>query len=443
MNQKQIFPPGPTQHSWAQLRAFIKQPLDLFKRSRADYGSLFTLRLWGQPPYVVVSEPAHLKQIFTASPDVLHAGAINAAIFKPILGASSLLTLDGCPHLRHRKLILPAFHGEKMAGYGKQITDVTKKKIQTWRVGQELSVLNEVRAITFDIILQNVFGLDASNVQAQQFIYTLHQLIDLIKKPLSLLVFLNPGLHRHLGPFTPWKKMMRLRAEVDAYLYQEIDQRRRLPCAHRMDILSLLLQAQDEQGRGMSQEEIRDELMTLLIAGHETSTTGIAWTLYWILSHPEVEQQVRLELNQVSPSQPFLEACIKEALRLIPVVPYITRLTQSKYELGGYDLPKGSVIAPSIYLAHHHPEFWPHPEQFIPERFLSGPETPYTYLPFGGGVRRCIGAAFAHDEMKKVVAEILKHALLKLKPGYRAQPLRKGVVMCPSKGLPVLIRQLF
>lgn len=441
MKNQYILPPGPSSHPFFQMRKFIRDPIQFFETCRNQYGKTFTLKLLGQPRCVVISDPADLKQVFMASSDQLHAGEINATVFEPILGKESLLTLDGKKHLQHRKLLLPPFHGERMQVYGEIMAKIARKKIISWKKDASLRIFDEARDITFSIILSAIFGMDEESTRFAKLEKSLHALIHVIKKPFGLMTLLNKSLHINLGPLTPWAKMMQLRHQVDICLFEEIAARKKMILTDRIDMLSLLLQARDEAGNPMTDQEIRDEMITLLIAGHETSTTGISWALYGILSNQEILRKIKAELHQGIAHVDkwvYLDAIVKEALRVTPVVPYITRLTQETYTLGKYILPKGTMIMPSIYLAHHDPLSWDAPELFRPERFLNVTEMPYTYLPFGGGMRRCIGAAFAQYEMKIVIAQVLLHAELVLKKNYVPKLVRQGVVIVPSDGVPVL-----
>jgi cytochrome P450 len=445
-------PNGPNELKVKQLFKFIRKPIPFLEECRRKYGKTFTLRMPGQPPYVVVSDPVDVKKIFTTSSEHLHTGEINASIFKPVLGNLSLLTLDGEKHLQHRKLMLPAFHGERMQIYGKVMSNMTRDKITSWKVGSTVSLFEEIRDITFSIILHTVFGVDEDSFKFSKLDKSLQELLFTIKSPFGLITLLSKSLHFNLGPITPWAKILKLRNDVDEGLIDEIQSRRKTDLTNRADVLSILLQVCDEAGLPMSNQEIRDEMLTLLIAGHETTATGITWALYHILSNDRILQTIKAELNNVLGKDGniitnanklfYLDAVIKESLRLIPVVPYIVRLTKQNYQLNDFLLPKGVAIVPSIYLAHHETDHWFDSKIFSPERFLNSTEKPYTFLPFGGGARRCIGAAYAQYEMKIVLSEILFHSELILKRGYVPKLIRKGVVITPSEGVPVVVRKV-
>jgi cytochrome P450 len=446
-------PKGPTGNKFLLTMKAICQPIALFEECRRMYGKTFTMPpLSGYPITVFVSDPADLKQVFSANANQLNTGESSRKLIQPILGDFSLLSLDGKQHLHHRKLLLPPFHGPRMAVYGELMATAAQKKIAQWKKSDMLKLEKEAREITFHVILKAIFGMDEENARFEELTESLHTLVRVMSKPFSFLTLLNPKLHRNLGVLTPWAKMMKWRQKVDNCLFEEIEARKKMNLEERTDILSLLLQARDEEGNLMTNQEIRDEMLTLLMAGHETSTMGIAWAFYGILSNTDILNKLKEELTQVVSNENglvknldklvYLDAVLKEALRISPVIPYVGRITNEPYQLGEYLLPKGAAIAPSIYLAHRDPDVWSEPDKFIPERFLNSSDTPYTYLPFGGGIRRCIGAAFAQYEMKIIIAQILLHTELELKENYVAKFQRKGAVIAPSKGLPVIVKNI-
>ena len=451
MSNKNILPKGPTGNSFLQLIKFIQKPITVFETCRKKYGKTFTLRALGHPDAVVITDPTDIKKVFSSNTDQLHTGELIATFLQPVFGDYSLLSLDGRKHLQQRKLLLAPFQGQRMKVYGDLMAKTVKKKVLSWEKKNRLTLLDEARDITFNVILSAIFGMDEENARFSALTQSLHRLIHAMSTPFGFFTLITPILHRNLSFLTPWKKITKLRAAVDACLFEEISERRKLNLDARTDILSLLLQTKDESGHPMSDQEIRDELLTLLTAGHETSSMGIAWTFYNILSNPDVLKKLKAELAQFIKNENdlvthldklvYLDAVLKESLRITPVAPYLARITKDDYPLGEYILPKGTVIFPSIYLAHRDPENWSDPDKFIPERFLNSTEKPYTYLPFGGGIRRCIGAAFAQYEMKIIIAQIMLHAELSLIENYVPKMIRKGAVIAPSKGLPVHIKK--
>ncbi|OGV50075.1 MAG: hypothetical protein A3F46_08925 [Legionellales bacterium RIFCSPHIGHO2_12_FULL_42_9] len=452
MNNNSMLPKGPSGNSFFQLIKFIRKPITVFEECKKIYGKTFLIRALGHPDAVVISDPADLKQVFSADSSQLHTGELTATVIRPIFGDYSLLSLDGQKHLHHRKLFLPPLHGQRMKVYGDLMTKIVKKKILNWKQNNKLKLVDEARNMTFSVILSAIFGMDEENTRFKTLTKSLHALLRESAQPFAFLTLLTPILHRNLGFLTPWAKIMKLRQEVDECLFEEIAARKKINLDSRIDILSLLLQARDEAGNLMSDQEIRDEMLTLLAAGHETSSMGIAWTFYGILSNPLILKKLKDELNQFVSHDAelvsnldklvYLDAVIKEALRITPVASYVGRITKDTYSLGKYTLPKGTIIFPCIYLAHHDPDSWNEPEKFIPERFLNSSDAPYTYLPFGGGIRRCIGASFAQYEMKIIVAQILLHIELELKANYVPKMVRKGAVIAPSQGLPVVVKKL-
>lgn len=452
MNKRSMLPKGPTKNSFFQLIKFIRKPITVFEECRKIYGKTFTLRALGHPDAVVVSTPEDIKQVFASNSNQLHTGELTATFIRPIFGNYSLLSLDGQKHIQHRKLFLPSFQGQRMKVYGDLMAKIVKKKVLCWETGNVLQLLDEARDMTFNIILSAIFGMDEESTRFTALTASLHNLINEMTKPFAFLTLITPALHKNLGFLTPWQKIMKLRQEVDLYLFEEISERKKMNLDSRIDILSLLLQTRDESGNLLSDQEIRDEMLTLLTAGHETSSMGVSWAFYGILSNPNVLQKLRDELNCFVTNEQdlisnldklvYLDAVLKEALRITPVSSYVGRITKETYPLGKFTLPKDTIIFPCIYLAHRDPDYWSEPDKFIPERFLNSTEIPYTYLPFGGGIRRCIGAAFAQYEMKIIMAQILLHADLELKENYVPEMVRKGAVFAPSHGLPVIVKNL-
>lgn len=444
-------PPGPKEGRWLQMLKFLHYPIAFIHKCRHIYGKTFTLRLLGCLDTVIISEVADLKQVLSASSDELRAGEINATLFHPLVGEHSLLTIDGSSHLQHKKLLLPFFHNQRVKVYGDLITSIVEKRIASWKEKSTLTMTDEARDITFSIILSSIFGIDEENTRFKKLTDSLHTLIHEISKPFALITSFKPSMRRNLGALTPWAKIAKLRRQVFTCLLEEIKARDSIDLKGRTDILSLLLQACDDKGnRLMTYQEIRDEMLTLLITGHETSTMGIAWAIYGILSNPMVLQKLQEELQGVANKDlvshldqlTYLDGIIKEALRVTPVIPYVIRLTKGTYRLGDYILPKNTPIIPCIYLAHHDPDVWHEPEKFMPERFLNGSKIPSTYLPFGSGIRRCIGSAFAHYEMKIIIAQIFLRTKLHLRKKYISTIKNKGVVTIPSRGLPVIVKTI-
>jgi len=409
---------------------------------RETYGTPVTLRLPGSPAVVAFDDAEANKQIFRGAADDLHAGEANEPL-RPIVGSNSLLLLDGSRHLRERRLLLPPFHGERMTRYGEVMRDVTLDSMSRWPLDQVFSIQPHNQAITLDIILRTVFGV-GEGPRRDALRANLADLILDFSKPQLLVAW----LHKDLGPRSPWGRFIRTRARTDELLYAEIDARR-ADDRRGDDIFSMLLGAEYDDGSTMSREELRDELVTMLVAGHETTATALSWTMHHLIEHPSVQARVHEELDRVmgrdaidpdrSKELVFLDAVIKETLRVIPVIAAVGRVLKKPTTIAGWDLPAGVLVSPSIYLTHRNPDIYERPERFEPERFLGRRPNPYEWLPFGGGVRRCIGMAFALFEMRIVLATALQKHRVRRAPGASHRPVRRSVTLAPADGTPIVL----
>ena len=437
-------PAGPRLPAIVQGLWFVTKPVEFFDRCLARYGDPFTVRLPSTPTVVLFSDPGAIRDIFTGDADAMPAGEATANVLLPILGANSLLVLDGARHLRERRMMMPPFHGDRMRAYGEVMRDVTDRALSSWPVGSPFALMERTQAITLDVIVRTVFGLHDGAA--------MERLCDLLRRFVVHAVnplYLWRPLQKDLGPLSPWGRFVRLRREIDALLDAEIGARRSAPNAERADVLELLLAARDEAGAAMGDAEIRDELMTLLLAGHETTATALAWTVHRILTEPGVHDTLRRELAAVVGAGPvspddvakleYLDGVVKETLRLNPVIPDVMRLVKRPVRIGGLDLPAGIGVAPNIYAAHRRPDVWPDPLRFRPERFIGTRPSPYEFFPFGGGMRRCLGMAFALYEMKVVLATLFSRADLAMAPGYGVKVVRRNVTWVPSEGMPVVL----
>jgi len=431
-------PPGPKGPNALTAMRFLLRGPHFLEACHARYGDAFTIRLNTGRTVVIVSDPAVVKEIFQAGGDDLHAGAGNV-VLKPILGARSVLLLDGPEHLRQRRLMLSPFHGERMRAYGETMRAVAERHVSAWPVGRDFSVHPTMQAITLEIILRTVFGVE-EQARVERLAEPMKRLLNSTDQPARLLLL---QFTRSAGakPRSPWGRVYALMAPVDALIHEEIAARRADP-EPRDDILSLLLAARDEDGNGLTDAELRDELMTLLLAGHETTATALAWTVERLVRTPRVLRRLREELES-GDSTDYLDATIKEALRLRPVVPGVIRQLQRPLTIGKLELPAGVHIAPSIYLVHRRPDVYPDPVAFRPERFL-GDDAPGTYewLPFGGGIRRCLGASFALYEMRIVLETVLRRATLETTDAESEPVKRRFVTYTPRDGGRVRVRQL-
>jgi cytochrome P450 len=367
--------------------------------------------------------------MFTGSPERFHAGEVNATVAELALGPNSVLALDDAPHMRQRKLLLPPFHGERIRGYGELILKVTQKQIESWPVGKTFALRPHTRRITLAVIMRAVFG-----VHDEERLERFEKLIDDFSKRLSLITTF-PALRRNLGPGSPLPRFLRSREKLDEFIYEEIRLRRKEVEADeegRNDVLSLLLQARHDDGSPMSDEELRDELVGVLSAGSETTATALAWAMERLLRTPRVLAKLRESL--AAGEEAYLGATVKETLRARPVIADVGRRLTAPAEIGGYRLPRGSFVMAPIAALHYREDLFPRPEEFRPERFLEEKADNYAWIPFGGGVRRCIGAAFAEHEMRIVLRELVGRADLSAPhPKPEAVKVRNGT-LAPNKG---------
>jgi cytochrome P450 len=396
------------------------------------YGDIFRLRIAYEGTWVMLADPDAVKQVFTGDPRVFHAGEGNQ-ILAPVLGRNSILVLDEKPHISQRRLLLPPFHGERMQAYGETMAEIAAAEIETWPSGTPYELRPRMQAITLDIILRTVFGVREGERLAE-LRDALRDFLDLTTNPRLLLPLLlvGPERVRRLGPF-------RRRIErVDHLIHREIAERRLAgDLDQRDDILSLLVGARHEDGSPMSDEEMRDELLTLLVAGHETTATSLAWAVERLSRHPEKLERLRSEVE--AGSEDYLTATIQETLRLRPVISIVIRRLTEPVEIGGYELPAGVSVTPSVYLVHRNPEIYPEPDSFRPERFIDNPPGTYTWIPFGGGVRRCLGASFAQFEMAVVLKELVKRREIRPVDPKPERVFRRAITETPRHNTRVVL----
>jgi cytochrome P450 len=407
------------------------RPGPVMLRARERYGDTFTLDVLHEGPWVMVSHPDAVKQVFTGDPRLLHAGEANI-ILKPLLGSHSVLLLDEQQHMRQRKLMLPPFHGERMKAYAQTMTDVAERSIAGWPRGEPFAVWPQMQAITLEVIVRTVFGVYRP-AEVKRLRGALDAALDLATDPRSVLAFGGFGPEHALTQTFVGRRVR----PADELVYAEIERRRGdAKLAEREDVMSLLLQARHEDGTAMSDEELRDELMTLLLAGHETTATALAWTVERLVRHPHVLARLTADPDD----EDYLDAIVKESLRLRPIIPLVARRLQEPMEIGGHLLPAGAVVTPSIWLMHRRADVYPDPLAFRPERFLEQPAGTYTWIPFGGGVRRCLGASFALFEMKQVLRTLVR--ALELEPYGRAgeRVTRRAITFRPDRGATVVVR---
>jgi cytochrome P450 len=432
-------PPGPRMPAALQTLGFWSRPTAFLERGRARYGRRFTIRLLGAPPFVIISDPDEIKEVFQAPPDVLHPGE-GAKILEPIVGAHSVILLDERPHLEQRKLLLPAFHGERMQRLAGLMAELAEREVAAWPREETIALHPRLQRLTLEIVLRAVFGLQRG-AQLDELRELLTQILEFSESPLSLL----PPPPRSLANVGPMGRLERLSAQADRLIFELIEERRREEHGDGEDVLTTLLGAAHEDGSPMSPEELRDELVTALVAGHETTASQLAWTFERLAREPAVVGRLREELAGDSDEE-YLTATLNEILRHRPVLPNAEpRLVVKPVEIGGFAYPPGVALVANAYLLHHDPAVYPEPYAFRPERFLEreGGQAPgtYTWIPFGGGRRRCLGASFALLEMKLVLRAVLAHCELRT-PGKRGEATRRrSITISPARGCEVVLHE--
>jgi cytochrome P450 len=372
-----------------------------------------------------------VKQVFQAPPDRLRAGEANAPL-SMVLGPRSVLVLDGAEHIRHRRLMLPPFHGRRLVAHEQVMAEAADRSIDEWPVGREFALLPLMYVLTLDVIATAVFGIEGE-ARREELKRRIRSFLETASRPLRvILLMLSRGRMRDDQGMRDFEERRRL---MDELILDEIEQRRRAPdLEERDDALSLLLLARDEDGSGLTDAEVRDELVTLLVAGHETTAAGLAWTLDLVHRDSAVLERCRAAVEDGDTD--YLDAVVKESLRIRPVVPGIGRVVRGgPFELGGYTIPEGVEINPSIRIVHRCPDSYPEPDRFRPERFIGdgAPDT-YTWIPFGGSTRRCLGASFAQLEMRVVLAQVLRRTELAPAGRRPERSVRRGVTMVPRHG---------
>jgi cytochrome P450 family 135 len=422
-------PPGPPLPALLQTFAFLLAPGRYITACQRRYGDVVTFSTKFDSNFVMVFDPAVVKQVFQAPPDRLHAGKANA-LLAPVLGDRSVLLLDGDEHLRQRKLMLPPFHGKRLKGYEQVMREAADHAIDAWPVGREFALMPSMQMLTLEVIMRTVFGVE-DGARKDELTRRIRAMLDPVSRRMGVVLLALSG--GRFGTRRVVESFEQRRAQLDEMIYEEIARRREAPdLDERDDVFSMLVLARDEDGRPMSDRELRDELVTLLVAGHETTATGLAWTFDLLLHDPRVMAQVQEGDDE------YLDAVVKESLRARPVIPGIGRVVQGDepFALNGYAIPPGIEINPSI--AGVHRRAYRQHERFRPERFLEAdPPDTYTWIPFGGGVRRCLGASFALMEMRTVVRRVLERTRLEATGG-PDKVLRRGITMVPKRGVRVI-----
>jgi cytochrome P450 len=424
-------PPGPTTRRLGQMSEWLVRPNVYARRQRERYGDVFTARI-DPIPWVMLGDPDDVRTVFTAGPTRTNAGEANE-ILRPTLGSHSLLLLDGDEHMRQRKLMLPAFHGERMAALSGLLEDVTEREVAAWPLDEPVALHPRLQALTLEVILRAVFGLDPGP-RLDTIRDALTENLELGNHPASMFPLLQRGRR--------FEEFVQRSNNVDSLLFELIDERRAEPDSEeRDDVLAMLLAARHEDGSPMSQQELRDELMTLLVAGHETTASELAWAFERLARAPRALRELLDEVDGGN-GDDYLTATINETLRHRPVIPNAApRLTKQPVEIGGFSYPEGVVLVPNAYLVHHDPDIYPDPYAFRPERFLDESPGTYTWIPFGGGRRRCLGASFAQLEMKIVLRAVLSRAEPVPAPDVTEGSRRRAITLSPRRSAVTVLRE--
>ncbi|MEM7580175.1 MAG: cytochrome P450 [Mastigocoleus sp.] len=427
--------------AFTQRLQWLFNPLPLMETCFQKYGDSFTLQLIGGRNFAFFSNPQAIKEVFELSEDKFDAGK-GSNILVPLLGEQSVIIIDGKDHQKQRKLLTPPFHGDRMKSYGEIISNTTQEVINKLQIGEAFEVRSLTQSISLKVIVKAVFGITEGE-RYEQIQKLLYSILEISGSTLGTIFLFYRFLQQDLGNWSPWGKFLRLREQIDKLIYTEIQERRDNSDTSRSDILSLMMSARDEDDQPMTDKQLRDELMTLLFAGHETTASALVWALYWIHALPSVHTKLLAELDNSNDSKdisnitklPYLNAVCNETLRIYPIAPIVfPRILKSPVKILDYEFPAGYVLAPCIYLTHHQPDLYPESQKFKPERFLERQFTQYEFIAFGGGTRRCIGRAFAMFEMKLVLTTILKNIELKLTENADVKPIRRGITIAPSSG---------
>ena len=436
MNARAELPPGPSLPAVLQTLSFLRDPLALFERCHRQFGDLFTLEI-GPRSMVMACEPSLVKAIYRADPDTLAAGAAKRTVFGPIVGDASILVLDGEEHIRRRRLLLPAFRGERMLAYTDLMRRAAEELLPEWPRDRAFSLHERVAHIAALAAIRGIFGEDLDPRLPAA-------LTRVVTEGLGSKLLFIPPLQRDLGPRSPWGKIVRMLAEADELLIAEIERRRADADPGRVDTLSLLLAARGEDGEALSTKQLRDELITLVAAGYEISGLSLAWVITDIISRPQVHARLRDEVARVTGGAPLrseqvgelvlIEAAIRESMRLHPAVAQgSVRVVQRPFELGPYCLPPGAFVSVNMHLLHRRHDCYDQPLDFQLDRFVGRAPPHFAWVPFGGGTRRCLGMQLAMHEFKVVICTLLQRTDLRLDQA-EVLPERRGAFMGPSGG---------
>jgi cytochrome P450 len=417
-------PPGPRMPSALQAIGWAKRPYPFMKRCQERYGDVFTMRILHSGTWVFLCDPEDVKSVFTAPAGTLGVALANPLLL-PVLGPRSVMLMEEPAHMTRRRLMLPPFHGKRMGADTEMMAEVARSEVRRWPVGEPFELWPHMQAVTQEVIMRSVFGPDEGS-RLEHLRQLLHRLTAALNEPerLSRAAALGPGwLARNRG----FREAM---APVEEALLEEVDRRRREGENGRKDIVSILIDARYEDGSPMSDHDLRDELITLLTDGPTSSS--LAWVFERLLRHPAKLKRLQEEVL-AGDEDTYMDAVVKETLRLCPPVPVVVRRLLKPLELGGYSLPAGTTVAPCVYLIHHNEEIYPNPRQFLPERFLERPPGTYTWIPFGGGTRRCLAASYAEMEMKRVLRTVLSEVELRPVDSDSERARRSAISFSPDK----------
>jgi cytochrome P450 family 135 len=431
-------PPGPHLPGAVQTLRWMYRPIEFMEQCRRKYGPIFSLRLGPASNVFVIADPAAAKQVLTADPQHFRAGDTNG-IFRDVVGNHSILVMDGPEHMHHRKILLPVV-GRHAERYRELIAGIARERVATWEPDTDIRLLGEMEAISFEVMMRIAMGTDGTSDREAKLRTLIPEMMDRCESPFTLI----PWFRHEMGGISPYARLMRFIDRIDEILYETISERRVDPLTEfRDDALSLLIRATYEDGSPLEDRVIRDELLTMLMAGYETTTAGLTWTFERLLRSPDKQQRLMRELQ--TGDQTYLMAVVKESLRRRPVIPIAARKALVPIELMGYSLPAGSVLMVAIYLIHSDPEIYPDPKEFRPERFL-GKESKGTeggaWIPFGGGIRRCLGASLAQYELAVVIRTVMEEAELSLVQESDEPVARRRFTLSPGREGQARVRRI-
>ncbi|MFM1843168.1 MAG: hypothetical protein RLZZ490_1910 [Cyanobacteriota bacterium] len=435
-----------TKPAWQQRLQWVLDPIAYLKNCAQQSPGIFNSVVNGG--LVVISDPQGMKQFWGASREALSAPADTNRIVEPLLGSKSIISTDGDRHRQRRQLLFPPFHGERLQTYGQAVIDICHQLMAPIAVGDAFLGRTLTQKLSLAVICKTVFGLD-DGAKYQELKDLLTTITESFGSPVTASMLFFEILQQDWGPWSPWGKFLQRRSRANELVFAEIERRRQEDTSQRSDILSLLINAEYDDGTKMSDQELRDELMTLLFAGHETTASAMAWALYWVHRYPEVKAKILAELADLPAEAgpmdiarlPYLSAVCNETLRIYPVaIMTFSRWTETNLNIMDYDIPQGTQLMGCIYLLHQNPDLYPEPEQFKPDRFLERQFAPYEYMPFGGGERRCIGDALALFELKLALATLLTHYQFALNNKRPETPQRRGITLAPKDNVPLILQ---